>query len=580
MGQKTAKPLKDTPAEDTSEKFYVNEVEGAKSNTGMRTKFQYQREMANQKQNVEKNMLDTILRESVSDEDIRNLYIFDKKKLGRGHFGSVRRAKFICDSKRNYCVKSIVVSNLLGDMYLLKRELEILRLMDHPNIVRFFDIYEKDDEVQKFNKKENQSVSESTKYLHLVMEHCSGGDLLTKLLRETRFEEDYARVLMFQIAYAVNHLHHQGICHRDLRLENFILLDKSHQNVVKLVDFGLAKMFSSSELKTKVGAYHYVAPEIFSGSYTPEVDAWSLGVMLYMMLTGEPPFHSANPESIYSSIKSGGYSTSQPVWNSVSPAAKDLVKDLLEVDFAKRLKVEDVLQHAWFSPIHLEYRDIGKLYLKKDLLERFKSFKKMSVFQKEVVKLMIMIFYDHEEIDRLRYVFYYLDQKQAGVLDVHQLKMFFNDYGEAVSEADFEDILKELNLKFKNSVTLTEFIAVTVEPFFIRDEKNIMAVYNRIRAQVPTILPQLGDSKSRLHNQSHSKPDMTNDDQKNKLKRPPELTGQVLRNSMNKFGLKIPMEDFSRMLNELRKETNEHKNSVETIFYYWEFEAAMKRIYN
>lgn len=564
------------------EKFYVNEAEGSKSQSGIRTKQQYQTEMANSKQNVEQNMLDTILKESVSkEEDIRNLYIFDKKKLGRGHFGSVRRAKFICDSKRNYSVKTIVVSNLMGDMYLLKRELEILRLMDHPNIVKFFDLYERVDRVKKDYKKEGGPVMEVTNYLHLVMEHCSGGDLFTKLLRETRFDEDYTRTIMFQIAYAVNHLHHQGICHRDLRLENFSLLDKSHQNVVKLVDFGLAKMFSSSELKTKVGAYHYVAPEIFSGSYTPQVDAWSLGVMLYIMLTGEPPFHSSSPESIFASIKSGSYSMNQPVWNDISPAAKDLVKGLLEVDVNKRIKVEEVLANAWFNPIHREYRDIGNLHLKKDLLERFKSFKKMSKFQKEVVKLMVMIFYNYEEIVKLRYVFFYLDEKCTGVLGIQELKKFFNDYGEAVSETDIEDILKELNLKLKNCVTLTEFIAVTVEPFFIRDEKNIMTVYNRIRAQVPTVAESLDDPSSRMDNYSRPRAiDPAPVEKKDKPKRPPELTGSVLRNSMNKFGLKIPMEDFSMMLNEIRKETNEHKNSLDTVFFYWEFEAAMKRIYN
>lgn len=567
MGTKTSKLIKETPIE---EKFAVNEAETSK--TDIKTKMQYQSEMASSGQNVEKNLLETILGDSASTEDIRNLYIFDKKKVGRGHFGSVRRAKFICDSKRNYCVKTIVLQNLSADMYLLKRELEILRLMDHPNIIKFFDFYHKEDSVTKYNKVDAKHYKEKTEYLHFVMEHCSGGNLFEKLMREKGFDEDYTRLILFQIVYAVNHLHNRGICHRDLRLENFLIMSKSKQNIVKLADFGLAKMFSSSELKTKVGNYHYVAPEIFvlNGVYTPQVDAWSIGVMMYMMLTGEPPFQGSTPDSIFSSIKSGSYSTSQKVWDNVSPACKDLVKSLLETDPSKRIKVQDIMNHNWFNSVAAEYREIGSHNLKKDLLERFKSFSKMSKFQKEIVKLMVMVFHDYEEIEKLRYVFFFLDINCNGVLSVHDLKKFFNDFGEAVSEVDIEDLLKDLNLKFKNIITLTEFLAVTIEPFFIRDEKNIMAIYNRVRAQVPTSMPLQEESDSRSGVAGREDPL-----EGIKLKRPPELTGKSLRNSVNKFGLKITMEDFDVMLKEIRKDSK-----IDNDFCYGEFETAMKKIFN
>lgn len=565
MGTKTSKLIKETTIE---EKFAVNDMEESK--TGMKTKGHYQQDMASSGQNVEMNLLENILGDAASNEDIRNLYIFDKKKLGRGHFGSVRRAKFICDSKINYVVKTIVLQNLKADMYLLKRELEILRLMDHPNIVKFFDFYHKKDSVIKFKNSGPIEDKDKTDSLHFVMEHCSGGNLFDKLMKEKFFSEDHAKMILFQIAYAVSHLHNRGICHRDLRLENFLIVSKSRQNIVKLADFGLAKMFSSSELKTKVGNYHYVAPEIFNGIYTPQVDAWSIGVMMYMMLTGEPPFQGSTPDSVFSSIKSGSYPMSQKVWENVSPACKDLIKSLLESDPNKRMKVQDILSHSWFNSVVSEYRELGSHHLKKDLLERFKTFKKMSKFQKEIVKLMVMVFHDYEEIEKLRYVFFFLDVSFNGVLAVKDLKKFFNDFGEAVSEMDIEDILKDLNLKFKNSITLTEFLAVTIEPFFIRDEKNIMAIYNRVRAQVPTIAKPSDEfnGKSKME-------DCGIEVNGPRPKRPPELTGKSLRNSVNKFGLKITMEDFDVMLKDIRV-----GSKIDNDFCYGEFEEAMKTIFN
>jgi calcium-dependent protein kinase len=495
MGKKASKETVMVLSEDL---FSVKVSKEDENKWGIMTKSMYQEERHNSTMNVQKDLLYHVLGEAVSKEDIRNIYIFDKKVLGKGHFGYVRRAKFICDSTRNYVIKSIPIAELSSDAYLLKRELEILRLMDHPNIIKFFDYYK------------------DQKYLHLVMENCSGGTLFSKLMADKRLEEDLIRAVMFQILYAVNHLHDRGICHRDLRLDNFLIMNRSHQHVVKLADFGLCKMFSSSELKTRVGAYHYIAPEIFEGAYTPMVDSWSVGVMLYMMITGEPPFTGKTPNDVYARIRDGGFALNQPVWDTVSPGAKELTQALLTKDPVKRMTITKALDHPWFAPLHLQYNDLGSFHLKKDLLERFKSYRKISKLQKEVIKLMVIIFHDTDEVEKLRHVFFYLDELNHGVLTVKELKDFFNKFGEAVSESDIETILKDLNLRFKNSITLSEFIAVTIEPFFVKDEKNIKAIYNRLKMQLPpaefTLKPI--DEVIELHPPPHlrmPKPDMVRD---------------------------------------------------------------------
>lgn len=463
-----SKPQKAEAVQPSTDLFEIDETSEEGNRLGVKTKKSYQYEFNTSSQSVEPQLLDHVWGDNVSSEDIRNIYIFDEKILGKGHFGSVRRAKFICDSKRIYAVKTLPMSKLKGDLYLLKRELEILRLMDHPNVIRFFDFY---------------YVKEQ--YIHLVMEYCAEGNLFEKLIKAKNFDEETTKTLMFQILSVVNHLHNRGICHRDLRLENFLVHRRVDSTTIKLADFGLAKMFSSSELKTRVGSYHYVAPEIMSDKYSQTVDCWSVGVMMYMMLTGEPPFYAKNPNDLLDKVRDGGYSLKQPMWEKISPAAKELLSQLLEVDPAKRLSPHKAIMHNWFSSLHLRNKELGDLYLKKDLLERFHAFKKMSKFQKEVVKLMVMIFADTEEVSRLKYFFYYLDTQCHGVLTVMELKNFFNNFGEAVSENDIEDILKTLNFKFDKTITLMEFQAVTVEPFFVRDTNNIRGAYDRIRAQVP-----------------------------------------------------------------------------------------------
>ena len=548
MGTRASRSKQDQEiSPELEDLFSVKTEVGEENKYGMRTKQEYQKEMASSKQNIQHDILDHVWGDSVSVEDIRNFYIFDKKLLGAGHFGTVRRAKFICDSKRNYAIKTIPMEKLVGDIYLLKRELEILRLMDHPNLVKFYDFYS------------------LNPYIHIVMEFCSGGSLFNKLMKEKVFSEEYTRTVMFQVLGAVSHLHDRGICHRDLRLENFMIVNRMNQDKVKLIDFGLAKMFSSSELKTKVGQYHYVAPEIFSKAYSPQVDSWSCGVMMYMMLTGEPPFNGKTANDVFNRINGGSFSTSQKVWDKISQPAKDLIKSLLESDPMKRITVPKAFLHEWFDSLHQKQNDLGALYMKKDLLERFKSFRKIGKFQKEIVKLMVMILDDQEEVEKMKYVLFYLDTHKQGVLSISELKSFFNNFGEAVTEEELENILKDLNLRFKSLVTLNELTAIIIEPFFFKDDKNLRAIFNRIKYQLPPspALVPVSDPTKQEQNKEQI------------LKQQPELNGKILAINLRKFGLRITAENFAKMLNEIN-----NSKTFEDEIVYEEFSDAMKKVYN
>ena len=171
--------------------------------------------------------------------------------------------------------------------------------MDHPNIIKFHESYI------------------DHRYVHIVMELAEGGELFEKIVKSERFSERRAANYMRKILGAVKHLHEQMICHRDLKPENFLLSDTSDDAEIKLIDFGLSKRFGQRagsgreylrdnlkkvDLKTVVGTPYYVAPEVLKQKYDKACDVWSLGIILYIFLSGYPPFEGDNSSEIFKNI--------------------------------------------------------------------------------------------------------------------------------------------------------------------------------------------------------------------------------------------------------------------------------------
>lgn len=218
------------------------------------------------------------------------MYTFEKL-IGGGHFGTVRIAHRHTDPEIKYAVKSILKENIVSDVKLLEEELAILTQVDHPNIVKFHETYM------------------DHRYVHIVMELCNGGELFDKIVEMQRFSEKVAASLMKKIMSAVKHLHENGIVHRDLKPENFIFNEKSDDAEIKLIDFGLSKRYGQNQLDhpkekmhTIVGTPYYVAPEVLRGNYDFSCDLWSLGVILYIMLSGYPPFEGDSNKEIFRKV--------------------------------------------------------------------------------------------------------------------------------------------------------------------------------------------------------------------------------------------------------------------------------------
>ncbi|KAG6820295.1 hypothetical protein H0H93_002733 [Arthromyces matolae] len=211
----------------------------------------------------------------------------------------------------------------------IDREITMMKLMNHPNIMRIFDVYEGDKE------------------LFLVLEYVEGGELFDFLVNKGRLPPAEARAFFKQIIYGLNYAHTFSIIHRDLKPEN-ILIASISPPLIKIADWGMAAFAHPSlQLDTSCGSPHYASPEIVNGQpYTGNAtDIWSCGVILYALLTGRLPFDDKNVRVLLSKVKSGKYD--MPAW--IDPLARDLLEKMLVVDVHSRITMPDILAHPWFT---------------------------------------------------------------------------------------------------------------------------------------------------------------------------------------------------------------------------------------
>ncbi|KAK2725597.1 serine/threonine kinase SAD-1-like [Artemia franciscana] len=252
-----------------------------------------------------------------------------EKTLGKGQTGLVKLG-IHCVSSKKVAIK-IINREKLSDSVLQKveREIAIMKLIEHPHVLGLYDVYE------------------NRKYLYLVLEHVSGGELFDYLVKKGRLTPKEARRFFRQIIAALDFCHSHNICHRDLKPENLLLDEK---NNIKVADFGMASLQpEGSMLETSCGSPHYACPEVIRGDKYDgrRADVWSCGVILYALLVGALPFDDDNLRQLLEKVKKGVFH----IPHFVPPECQNLLRGMIEVAPDKRMKLQEVLKHPWVTGV-------------------------------------------------------------------------------------------------------------------------------------------------------------------------------------------------------------------------------------
>ena len=272
------------------------------------------------------------------------LDIYDvKEKLGNGKFGLVKLG-INKQTKEKVAIKIMNKKKMdSSDIELMRTEIEILKICQHPNIIRLYDIFENVD------------------YIYIIMEYCPGGDLFSYLeKRKFKIPEDRAVVIMKKMCDAVFYFQsYFGVIHRDLKPENVLMTSDGEDGDIRILDFGLSKITTPNEKCTEpYGTLTYCAPEIILDEpYNKEVDMWSLGVMTYLMVSGRLPFNHEDENKIARQIAFDHPDfIKNSAWKTISNECIDFIKKLLEKDAKKRMPIEDALKHPWFKKFKKEQK--------------------------------------------------------------------------------------------------------------------------------------------------------------------------------------------------------------------------------
>ena len=259
------------------------------------------------------------------------------KMLGSGSFGSVYEAM-------NTIFQNIVAMKVIKkdpnnelDEQEIRNEIDILKKLSHPNIVKIYEFY----------------ISNS--HYYIVTEFCKEGELFSYI--KNKYSERQLAVLFYQVFSGLWYLHDNKILHRDIKLENIMISQKEKDNETgeelfwaKIIDFGTAKIFEKNKKeKDVVGSSYYIAPEVLKQNYNEKCDTWSVGVILYMMLVGRAPFDGKDDEEIICKINSADYNSNEPRLMKHSPEVRDLVSKLLQKDTDKRYSAKEAIAHPWFQ---------------------------------------------------------------------------------------------------------------------------------------------------------------------------------------------------------------------------------------
>ena len=347
------------------------------------------------------------------------------------------------------------------------KEIEVLIKLEHPNIIKIFEYF-----------------TDDLNY-YLITEYISGGELYEGLVKMLNFNEFKCAFILNQIISAVYYLHSNNIVHRDIKPEN-ILISNSNKDLlsIKLIDFGSCNYIKKNENFTlKVGSPYYIAPEVLKHDYNNKCDIWSIGVILYILLVGYPPFKAKNKNELFNKIKTGSYSMEGPGWNRVSNQAKDLVTHMLEYDYNKRYSAEKCLNHVWIKQLEKskESHHINDRYLE-SVLVNISNLHVREKLQQATIAYIVHSIYCNEDIDDLKHVFNKLDINKDGKLTYQEFRDGFSKHFQGkqfLKEINIDQLISDIDGNLDGVISYEEFLRVTVNKKKLLNERNLQIAFDK-----------------------------------------------------------------------------------------------------
>nr|GLL19833.1 calcium-dependent protein kinase SK5-like [Ipomoea trifida] len=390
-------------------------------------------------------------------QTLQDLYTMGKK-LGQGQFGTT----YQCTENASgslYACKSIPKKKLFckEDYEDVWREIQIMHhLSEHPNVVRIKGTYE------------------DALYVHIVMELCAGGELFDRIVEKGQYSEREAAKLIKTIVGVVEACHSLGVMHRDLKPENFLFLSSNEDAALKATDFGLSVFYKPGEtFSDVVGSPYYVAPEVLCKHYGPESDVWSAGVILYILLSGVPPFWAETDVGIFRQILQGKLDLESEPWPGISDSAKDLIRKMLDRNPKRRLTAHEVLCHPWIVDDSMA----PDKPLDSAVLSRLKQFSAMNKLKKMALRVIAERL-SEEEIGGLKQLFKMIDTDNSGTITFDELKEGLRRVGSELMESEIKDLMDAADIDNSGTIDYGEFLAATVHLNKLEREENLMSAFS------------------------------------------------------------------------------------------------------
>ena len=388
--------------------------------------------------------------------DVRKNYEFISM-LGNGAYGKVRLYRDRNYKELLFAIKTLKKEGIPQYQFnLLKSEVNILSNLDHPNIVKYFGVFEDD------------------YYVHIVMEYLKGYDLykIISLKKYTGFDEKDMCEIIQQLLKALTCIHSQNIIHRDIKPENILFANKRNYSTLKLIDFGLAT-YSKKDTKS-VGTPYYMSPEIIDGHSVPQSDIWSVGIIVYLMLTGKYAFQAKDGENLYEKIKNNEIDMEPLNESECSEEAKDFIVKCLKKNYQERMTTSQCLEHAWITKFCVKK---NSNLLNSETVDTLLDFANKNALQKEIYYFIAKISTEND-LNKLKQFFNQLDVDNSGTLTIEEVEKAFKEIDIGITEEELKQIWEGLDFHKDGQVNYSEFLAAMVSSYNFQKEEKLWSVFN------------------------------------------------------------------------------------------------------